>query len=356
MARPGITRKVDSRTVIDATGINLSNSPTSIIQEGFPQGNQALAELSIRIKGAIGVSGGSSPTRVTDGEKLFLRALTVETDNHGKIVDSMEGLLLNRMLQYEWGTLLDSSQVSSTPADADTFSHGIVLPLVLPNGVRPYDTILDMVKSRPKVTAQYGIRSDIFGYTGGSPVVKSVTQSIEAKVLPTPINEGVNADGTPNVELSELPLLQRSWEMRIEPITQTQTRFQIPLPYSDRIWRRLFITQRDGSTRGELSTVIADTAEVSLVVNNQEIINRTTFGDIRARNKSEYGLESLPTGVAVLDFDLDQRESINDMLSTLDKNTGNAYLYIDVTAVSNGQVWLGYDCLKKIPQAAQRLS
>ncbi len=357
MARPTISRQLARSTVVGSAGFDTNAPAPLIVNNELPSGNQAVAVLNVRTDGAIVSTGSPTNVRVADGEKKILRSLTLETDKHGQIINNMEGLLLHRMLTYEYGTPPDFGQVSSTPANADTFFANWALPLILPNGYRPFDTILDVMTARPKLTTQYGPRSDIFSTSGGSsPVtqVQNMTQSVEAKILPGPLNVGIDDTGKANASYSELPKLMRYLEMSIIPITATQTRLQIPLPFADRIWRRLFITQRDGSTRGEISNIIAGTAQVSLVVNNTEIVSRRTFQDIVSLNKQEYAVQSLPAGVAVIDFDSDMQERINDLLSTLTRESGNMFLFIDVTTQSNGQLWLGFDTLKELPAAAVR--
>ena len=353
MARATQSRQID-RFVVQGASLTTASLGTVVREQNFPTGDMGLGTLQLRYDGVIGLSGGSGPTKVTNGHIILMRAVTFETDKHSKIVDAVDGLLLYRMLTYEYMTAPDQSGVASTPADANTFYVSLPIPMVLPHGLRPYDTLLDVLKSRPKLTTQYGPYTDVFTYTGGTPGLKSVTQSVEAKILPGPLNPGANADGSPNPSLSELPGYQRSWEQHVEPINSTANRYQIAIPFGDRIWRRLYITQRNGSDRSELSTVVVGTAEVSLYVNTIPIVDRRIFQDIISLNKVEYQIETLPTGVAVLDFDNDMQERINDMLWTLTRDSGNMYLYIDVTSVSNGQLWLGYDSLKPIPQAALR--
>lgn len=356
MAKPTISEQVDRYTVISSTGIDTAQPGPVVRQDVFPAGDKGIALVHVRTNGLIDVAGGSTPVRVADGEKIFLRSLSLETDKHKRIVNNVDGLLLYRMLTYEWGVPPDFAQVASTPADEDPFHCSWPIPVTLHKGFRPYDTILDVLKAKAVLTTQYGIRSDIFGYTGGTPLVKSVIQSLETKTLPGPLNMGRDAEGKAAPEFSELPIYKRTFEMATWPISQTANRYKIPLPFGDRIYRRIFITQRNGSDRSELATVIVPTAEVEMEVNGVPIHRRRIFQDIRSLNAAQYRLTSaqLPTGVAVLDFDADDQERINDMLWTLTTDAGNANLYIDVTAVSNGQIWLGFDCLEPVPAAALR--
>lgn len=352
MARPTISRNVDRVNVLSSPG-SATAPALQVRDQNFPSGDVALRALTVRYDATI--SGTSTPTRVTNGHIFYLNAITVETDKHGKIVDAVDGLLLYTMNQFDFGTTGQATALTATPADTDTPSASWIVPFSLYKGVRPYDTNLDMAKARMKVSTQYGAVTNLWTQSGGSPLVVTNAQSIEAKILPGPlvVKDG---DGGPG-SLSELPAPQfglRTIEQSIVPITATATRFQIALPFGDRIWRRIFITQRNLSTKVEMSNVIAATAEVSLYVNNVPVVDRRLFRDIQAENKLAYGLETLPTGVGVLDFDADMQEKMHDMLWTLDLNSGNMYLYIDVTTQTNASLLLGFDCIKPIPPAALR--
>lgn len=348
MSKATISRNIDRYTVIGGSG--QATAPSAVIRDqNFPAGDQALRSLTFRYDATVG--GTSTPTRVTNGHIFFLNQLTVETDKHGKVVDAVDGLLLYTMNQFDFGATGQATAMSATPADADLPSASWVIPFSLFKGLRPYDTNLDMLKARAKVTSKFGPVTNLWTQAGGSPVVANLIQSIEGKILPGPL---VEKDDPATGKVSELPLYIRSFEQLVVPITATATRYQIAIPFGDRIYRRIFITQRNLSTLAEMSNVISATAEVSLYINNVPVVDRRIFRDIQAENKLVYGLETLPTGVAVLDFDADAQERIFDMLHVLTLEAGNAYLYIDVTTQTNGSLYLGFDCLKPIPPAALR--
>jgi hypothetical protein len=347
MAKATLSRNIDRYTVIGSSG--QAGAPSLLIRDqNMPTGDVGWRSLTLRYDAEIG--GTSTPTRVANGHIFFLNAVTVETDKHGKVVDAVDGLLLYTMLQYDFGTTGPATALTSTPADTDTPSCAWKIPFSLFKGIKPYDTNLDMLKARAKVSTQYGPQTNLWTQSGGSPVVKNLLQSIEGKMIPNLVEKDDPATG----KVSELPIYVRSFEQTTVPITATATRFQIPLPFGDRIYRRIFITQRNLSTKIEMSNVIAATAEISLYINNIPVVDRRLFRDIQAENKYAYGLESIPTGVAVLDFDDDLQERIYDMLFALTVEAGNAYLYIDVTTQTNASLLLGFDCLKPIPPAALR--
>lgn len=351
MSKACISRNVDQVTIISSSG-QATAPAVQVRDQNFPTGDVAIEALHIRYDAAI--SGTSTPTRITNGHLFWLNSITVQTDKHGKIVDSVDGLLLYIRNFFDYGTAPLNTALSSTPADTDTPAASWIVPFALFHGLRPYDTHLDMQVSRMKVFTTYGqpcgTSGNLFTQAGGSPLAKSLVQSIEAKVLPGPLATGAGADGGG----SELPVYLSTFEQMLIPITASQNRFQIALPFGDRIYRRIFITQRNTSDKTEMSNVIAATANISLYINNIPIVDQRRFNDIQSANKLEYSIETLPTGVCVLDFDSVFEERFNDMLFALTLNSGSMYLYIDVTTQTNGGVLLGLDCLKPIPPAAQR--
>ena len=345
MSKATISRNIDRNTVISSATATSVTPSLQVRDQNFPSGDLAIESLTLRYDANIG--GTATPTRVTNGQIFWLNALTVETDKHGKLVDAVDGLMLYNMNLYEYGTAGQTTALTATPADSDTPSCSWKVPFSLFKGLRPYDTHLDMARARMKVSYQYGAGTNLWTQAGGSPVIDDLTHSIEAKILPGPLKVEPASE-------SELPTYVKCLEQKSDPISATETRRQIALPFGDAIWRRLFISQRNTSSKIEMSNVISPTAEVSLYINNTPIVDRRLWRDIQAENKLQYGIETLPTGVAVLDFDADSQERIADMLWALTLEAGNMYLYIDVTTQTNASLLLGFDRLKPIPAAALR--
>lgn len=345
MSKATISRNIDRNSIISSSTATTVTPPLQVRDQNFPSGDLAISSLTIRYDATM--SGTSSPTRVTNGHLFWLNALTVETDKHGKLVDAVDGLMLFNMNMFEYGAPGVATALTATPADSDTPAASYRVPFSLFKGLRPYDTHLDMARARMKVSSQFGPGTNLWTQGSGAPVITALTQSIEAKILPGPLKV------EPATE-SELPTYIRCLEQKADIISATENRRQIALPFGDGIWRRLFISQRNTSTKVEMSNVVAATAEVSLYINNTPIVDRRLWRDIQADNKLQYGLESLPTGVAVLDFDADSQERVADMLWALTLEAGNMYLYIDVTTQTNASLLLGFDRLKPIPAAALR--
>lgn len=340
MARPLQRRKVGSSTFTSQTG----TPPAQVISDGLPTGDELCGSLQLRYDGTLNVTGGA-PAAVTDGPWLFMEGLTVETDKHGLLVENVDGKSLARIEQYRKGA---TPLKSADPAtDASTFSAAYEIPFSQEYGyLRPYDAILDMRNSRMKVTANFGTPARL--NTGATTTtVNSFTFNIGARVLNGPVNVG-----QPGPEYSELPVFMPHISMKRVPITATQSDFEIPIPFGDRIYRRIFLSQRNGSDYSEMTNVIAATAKISLKVANFPWYDRVSFQEIQSENKSDFQLETAPAGWAVLDFDRTGR--FTDFLPALTRDQGEAKLVLDVTTQTNGQVWVIFESYKPIPEAAKR--
>ncbi len=237
---------------------------------------------------------------------------------------------------------------TGTPALDWTFR----IPFADKNFLRSYDTLLDMLKSRMTIKVTLGIVTDMVsgGTYTGTFVVTTPSVDIWADIIrnPNPASGQVNG-----VQItSELPIMQRSIEVRKFDVTSTSTGFKFPLPFGDRIYRRIILQQRNSSSLAELSTVITATQNVGIEINGFPWVQTIPWGALNARNKQDYQMETLPTGIAVMEFSPEQR--IGDMLNTLSQDQGTMNLVADVTSVSNGSLWAILDCLKPIPPQARR--
>ena len=291
MAKATTSRLIDTVSIIGSSG-QATAPALQIRDQNFPAGDMALRALTVHYDATI--SGTSTPTRVTNGHIFFLNGLTVETDKHLKIVDNVDGLLFYTMNQFEFGTTGRATALTATPSDSDTPQCSWIVPFSLYRGIMPYDTNLDMLLARMKVSTQYGPSTNLWTQSGGSPLVKNLRQVIEGKILPGRLAAEVDAGGK-QVKESELPIYMRSFSQMLVPITATENRKQIALPFGDRIYRRIFITQRNTSTLAEMSNVVAVTAQISLYINSIPVIDRREFQAVQNENKLAYSLESNPT-------------------------------------------------------------
>lgn len=336
----------------------VSASPTTaqvsplVLSDGLPTGDEAIYTLHARIRGTLDLTTSSAGSAVTNGVQVFVRSVKVETDKHGIIMDNIDGLALYRFNQIDLGTLPDDLQVTTMTTGTPAFDWSFRIPFADPRFLRSYDTLLDMIKSRMTVTVTLGIVTDMVSggtYTGTFDV-NSPTLDVWGDIVrnPNPLSGQVNGVNF----TSELPIMQRSIEVRKFDVTSTSTGFRFPLPFGDRIYRRIILQQRNSSTLAELATVVTATQNVGIEINGFPWVQSIPWGDLNSRNKQDYQIETLPTGIAVMEFSPEQR--IGDMLNTLSTDQGTMNLVADVTSVSNGQLWVIMDCLKPIPPQAQR--
>lgn len=354
MARSRNVRHVGDNTV----PAFVSTQPAQqVLDRGFPSGDEGIVALNVRYKGTFTVTtAGGSP--VTDGGKKILRSLTVETDKHGKIVDGLDGLSLDRVSRFENGAAPASTDCASN-ASGTTFGAQFRIAFADDRRhYRPFDTLLDMKNSRMTVKRQYGLVTDVQS-AGTTPSVSAIREDISAEVLPGPLNPGIDKDkGTEDERFSEIPsyvpvkekLLIGGYGGNIP----TQNAYKIALPVGDRIYRRIYISQLTYDTNGlptEVATVITENAGVSLKIGRDVIIDRTTWGELADRAKMIAQVETMPTGWNFIDFDYTGR--IKDMLDVYQYQAGiAANLEIDTTNISNAGIVVILDSLKLIPPAA----
>lgn len=347
MGRPSL-KKFVNRTNIAATAITTTQPSPTIVQVGFPVGDTLYKKLNLSYRGSLALTTSGAGTIITRGGLQFLRSIRFETDKHGLIVDGVDGIMLHQMQTVRNRVRPPNNDISSAGSGAPTYSYALEIPFFDPASARPEDLGLDLYGARPTLTTQVGVVTDfISGGTYSAESVDNYPQEIHAEVDPGPVSP---SDG---------PLLMPYWGVRKENISSTATQYQIILPYGDRVYKRIFITQRDSSTLGEIANTVLGvnaTDRLSLKVNGYSWVDNLQWLALQDQNAQDYGLASMPTGVGVLDF-IPRRargHMLSDALSVVNNVAGTIELDIDVTSVSNGQVWLGFEAAKPIPAAALR--
>jgi len=291
---------------------------------------------------------GSAGTVATNGNENFIRSITFQTDKHGKLIDSVDGRGLYWINQCRLRTAGQRTAVSAATTGTPSFETNLILPFASRDGLRPYDSILDVFKARPQLTVQYGISTDfITGGTYTTRTVQNLSQELSARILNGPIQEPVQ--GGP---LAETPEWMPHIEMFRYAVSASATGLRIPLPYGDRIYRRIYIAQVNSSTFAAMTNVLASTASIGVEVNSFPWADRMQNAQLQAINKQSFELESMPSGLTVLDFDETDRYA--DMLSVIDRNNGTCNLVLDVTTQTNASLWIYLESYKPLPDAALR--
>ncbi len=334
----------------------------TVISQGMPTGDLEVYEWYLRFYGTQVLTTSSAGTVTANGAEIFLRAITLQTDKHGVIVDALDGLSIYRLNQMRYGTAPFDAQVAGANTSAgQTFETNLVLPMAQgasnPQYVRPYDTILDLKQARPTLIVQTGApNADII--TGGTNSVNTVGPyqlELDARILNGPIVEPGQVSAQGQALTPETPEWMPHYQLLRYSVTATATSTRIPLPYGDRIYRRIWMSQRLSTTFAEQNNnMITTTGLVGVEVNSFPWGNRVQQGTIQAFNKLNFQAETMPTGWSCLDFDDTGRYA--DMLSVLDQNNGTCNLVVDLTTGSNYQLYIILESLKPIPQAALRAS
>lgn len=349
-----MSKPVQSRFLVSksSASIGLTQAVPLVFSDGLPTGDEAIYGVNLRLRGALDLTTSSAGTAVTNGVEVFVRNIRIETDKHGILVDNMDGLAMYRFNQIDKGTLPDDLNVTTMTTGTPALDYTFNIPFADKNFLRSYDTLLDMLKSKMTIYVTLGIVTDMVsgGTYTGTFVVTTPTIDVWADIIrnPNPVSGNVNGVDF----ISELPIMQRSIEVRKYDVTSTSTGFKFALPYGDRIYRRIIVQQRNSSTLAELATVITATQNIGLEINGFPWMQQIPWADQNARNKQDFQMETLPTGIAVFDFGQEGR--IGDMLNTLSADQGTMNFVADVTSVSNGSLWFILDCLKPIPPQARR--
>jgi hypothetical protein len=349
-----MSKPIQSRFLVSkqSASIGLTQAAPLVFSDGLPTGDEAIYALHCRLRGALDLTTSSAGSAVTNGVEVFVRNIRIESDKHGILVDNMDGLAMYRYNQIDKGTLPDDLNVTTMTTGTPALDYTFEIPFADKNFLRSYDTLLDMLKSKLTIYVTLGIVTDMVsgGTYTGTFVVTTPTVEVWGDIIrnPNPLTGVV--DGVQFT--SELPIMQRSIEVRKFDINQTSTGVKLALPYGDRIYRRIILQQRNGSTLAELATVITATQNIGIEINGFPWIQAIPWAAVNARNKQDFQMETLPTGIAV--FDWGQEGRIGDMLNTLSNDQGTMNLVADVTSVSNGQIWAILDCLKPIPPQARR--
>lgn len=348
MGRPSLSKFVNN-TDAAATAITTTQVSPTVIQTGFPVGDILYKRLLLRYSGNLNIVSSGAGTIVTRGGLQFLRSVSLETDKHGKLVDGVDGIMLHVMQTVKGHARPVNTDVTSAATGTPTFEYGLELPFIDVNAARPEDVALDLYGARPTLTTQTGIFTDfVSGGSNSTAQVQVYRQEVHVDMDPGPVD--IAADG---------PLLMPYLGVYKYPILATARATQIGIPYGDRVYKRIFITQRNGSTLAELNNTILganDNDRVTLKVNGFPWIDNIEWLALQDMNAADYELAAMPTGVGVLDFCPRRARGYmhSDALNVINNAVGTAELLLDATTVSNGQIWLGWDAMKPILPGALR--
>lgn len=337
MSTKDLVKNYDSLTVASFGSTPPSGFTTS---DKLPTGDRLLYEVWLLINLVLTIGTGSSAA--TDGELLLEDSIYLETDKHGSIIDGLDGLGLHRLQQFQQGTRPSKDAIAASDG---TYKVALRLPLAFSNGYKPYDTAVDLFRARPLLKIGFNGLGKALGTVGTAGVVPTI--DVSALTVESPLD---NADPL----LSEIPkTVMPYFSLKKENITAAESGKRIQLPYGDRDYLMLGLSQRNSSTLAELNnTVIRDQDRVSLDVAGYMPFDKVAWRELQGYNKSHFGLETQPTGWAMLDF-YSKRGRLTNVVETSGKQ-GNMFLVADVQAPSNAALWIYSVCVKAIPSGARR--
>lgn len=360
-ARPEQQKFVaNSQIVVSSSPVTTTAQSPTQISNPFPIGDLVYNSLEFSITGNLNMITGGG-TVVTDGGLVFLQAIYLSTPQHNMIWEGIDGIMAHDMERYEERNAPTHSDVSATTVSTTpTFRYGLRIPFKDPQQFNFNDTGLDVLRSgQPLLQINTGVFTNFVSGGAAADTVQTYTIESHLRMDPGPI-EPAKGDA-PTRFMPYRGVLK-------VPISSTVAQYQIFLAFGDRIIRRLYVTQRNGSTLARLNNTIigaAETDRISLKINsNFPWVDRLEWTALQQQNQRDYGLAAASNGVGCIDFfrrvlgnpDGQAGAKLSDALSVLSKNQGTLELDVDVTTVSNGQLWIGYDAVKFIPQGALRPS
>lgn len=369
MGRAVQYKTVANSQIVTSSAKVTTTSPSPFqLTNPFPIGDLVYQSLELRISGNLNEATGGGTVN-TDGGLQFIRQLYFSTPQHTMIIEGVDGILLHDMMVVKSrGPVIHVDAPNTNAGGTPSFEYYLPLNFKDLESYNFADTGLDVLRSgSPFLQLNLGVYTDFV--TGGAAAdgVNTYTLETSLRLDPGPVNVATDA-----------PLRFQPYLGVFKfPVTQTGLQQQIFLAFGDRIYKKIFITQRNSSTLFRLANTIIgvnDTDRLSLIINsNFRFVDRMEWLALQDMNAKDYRLASMPTGMGVLDFTqvpMGQNDSqqstgtknssgqggykLSNALSVLSKNQGTLELDADLTNVSNGQLWVGYDCVKILQAGARR--
>lgn len=329
-------RRLITNTSFSSAVITTAQPNIQTNDKGYPAGEEFFQGLALRVYGTLGIVASGAGTAVADGPLRFLRNVYFETDKHGPIVNNVDGLSLARLHRFLNGTAAAITTPTPLTTGSPTFTGSINIPFAIPGCIRPEDSHLYMKTARGKLSWQGGVFTDLV--SGGTMSTSEITTVNLQQVA----NVKAHENGSPLLS-ADMPVYIPFVELKKVNITATESGKKIELPYGDRIYQMIAISQRNNSTLAEIdNAVILPEANIRLEKNNLPRVNSIQWKDVQDETKRIFSLETLPTGWGVIHScgDLNKPAQISEMLDTVDTSAGTLNLFADVVTGSNYDIWV----------------
>ena len=274
------------------------NGKTTISDE-FPVG-EGWFQLNLRFNIVVTIGTGSGA--INEGELALLKNIFFKTDR-GENICNLPGRAL-----YKIGAIKAGSPPTKDAIAAASATYTVTVPIYFTDKsmMREEDTILDTSRySALQLETQIGTVADLFSTVGTS----SITVSLDCDV--------VRVKGLLPKEAK--PVATIYYDVRPSVDTSTATLLMVERA-ADLFYKRFYLHTATSAVAGSpFSGINANTVIDRLDLRDQSgfIVKDRIFDMIQKFNKDEYSLESVLTGIAVLDFVKDK--SIQSALASAGK-------------------------------------
>ena len=276
----------------------------------------AYVDLMVELQAKITIAGGNTSGTLLDVAPAQL-IRTIEVRANGRdVIKSMDYEGLVRLTHLRYGTAPDNTLLASGDAQVNTecFVYAII-PQAMWHAVKPFDTIFNAKPlSTYEMILTFGACANIY-QTGAAG--NRTTTLVEGRVY-------VSCRESVGIPADQVFPINKEGTLEDE-ITANATEFKIPLNYAkDLSYRALVLRSTDGYQ--VVNTVINEVQLKSGGVIFFKLAGRR----VRARYKSIYWLESIPTGYYPVDFCEDGR--LGDSLDTSGLSSLDLILNVTVGA------------------------
>lgn len=276
----------------------------------------AYVDIMVELYAKITISGGNTSGTLLDVAPAQL-IRTVEVRANGRdVIKSMDYEGLVRLTHLRYGTAPNNTLLANGDAAANSVCYVYaIIPQAMWHAVKPFDTIFNAKPlSTYEMILTFGACADIYqtGAAGNRTTVldegRVYVSCRESVGIPADQVFPINKEGTIEDE-----------------VTANATEFKIPLNYAkDLSYRALVLRTTDGY---KISNAIINDLQLK---SGGVIFFRLGGRRVRARYKSIYWLESIPTGYYVIDFCEDGR--LGDSLDTSGLSSLDLILNVTVGA------------------------
>lgn len=336
------------------------------ITTGWPVGDVLVRALVIRIYGTITPVYTSALTVVGNQVARLIGNMIFGSNLHYNLIENgVDGLSLFRMLSIEAKKDLYFQDMPATTVTATAANVELMLkiPLIDMDAARAFDTVMDIINAQPILRPFFLAcgTNTVGNPTGGTPTLTAaLNMETSVEIMRGPF---VDKQGQPAF-LTVAPNYAPYWQIVPVAITATQAQKQILLPYGDRIYEKIFIFQRDGTTLNELNnSIVGVNAQdrLSLKLNGIPIIDQVAFLALQSKNRQEYAPATLGNGTAVIDFHEKMTDAkvrgarLSNDLNLITPGQQTFELDIDVTQPSgNPQLYIGIKSVRPLSDVAKR--